>query len=120
MTLRPLTAALALGLLAGCAATANTQPGSTPTTTAAEQVAATLLSSYIAADGAYLGALTAGKLTKAQVAAIEPKRLAASAALDKFATASKAGNAAAAQAVAQIAVDALTGALTANGVVVTK
>ena len=119
--LSPYAAVLAASLgLAGCATTANVQPGSTPQTNAAEQVAAGLLSAYIAADSAYLAALTAGKVSKAQIAAIEPKRLAASAALDQFAAASKAGNAAAAQAAAQIAVDALTATLAANNIAVKK
>jgi hypothetical protein len=115
-----LAAALTLGLTACGTPVANVQPGSTPTTNAAEQVAAGLLGAYIAADTAYLGALTAGKVTKAQIAAIEPTRLAASAALDKFAAVSKTGNAVAEQAAAQTAINALIAALGANNIAVKK
>lgn len=106
---------LALGLLTGCAPSTNST--GTPTN-ASEQVAAGLYGAYIAADSAYLAALTAGKVTKAQIAAIEPKRLAAKAALDNFAAASVNGNAAAEQSLAQTAIAALTSVVTGAGITV--
>ena len=117
MKFAPITAALVCLTMASC--TASTNSTGTPTN-ASEQVAAGLYGTYIAADGAYVAALTAHKVTQAQIAAIEPKRLAAKVALDQFAAASVKGNAAAEQAAAQIAIDALTSTMTGAGIVITK
>ena len=102
--------------LAACG-TPSTNSTGTPTN-AAEQVAAGLYGGYIAADSAYLAALTAGKVTKAQIAVIEPKRLAAKAALDNFAAASVNGTAAAEQSLAQTAIAALQSAITGAGITI--
>lgn len=112
--IRPLILAAALAF---AACTPGTNTTGTPTN-ASEQAAASLYGGYIAADTAYLAALTAGKVSKTAIAAIEPKRVAARAALDQFAAASKQGNTAAASAAAQIAISALTTTLTANGIAV--
>lgn len=110
-------AALAL-LLAVAACAPGTNTNGTPTN-ASEQVAAGLYSTYIAADSAWLSWVLAGKATAAQKAAIDPPRLKARVALDIFAEASKAGNAAAEQVAAQIAVNVLTNTLLAQGVPLT-
>lgn len=102
--------------VSACVSKPAVNTNGTPTT-AAEQVAGGAYGAYIAADTAWLAYLTtAPKPDPVLIAAVEPRRKAARAALDTYSAAAVKGNAAAEQAAFTLSLKALTDALTAGGV----